>query len=137
MTAQLVTIHLPETLYTRLRMRAEQHQRSVADEVLELLTATLPVADELPEDLQTALSPLQVLDDAALWQSAQLRLNHQALERLEALHHKRQREGLTEEEDTERADLLRQYERILLVRAHAAAMLNERGHDVTRLITHP
>jgi len=47
------------------------------------------------------------------------------------LHLKRQREGLTATEAAEAAGLTRQYERVMLVRARAAALLRERGHDVT------
>lgn len=36
MPAQTVTVSLPPALYEQLRRRAERHQRSVADEMLEL-----------------------------------------------------------------------------------------------------
>ncbi|HET7499922.1 MAG TPA: hypothetical protein VFK02_02935 [Kofleriaceae bacterium] len=41
----------------------------------------------------------------------------------------------TEAEMQEAATLLRQDERVMLVRAHAAALLKERGHDVSGLLT--
>jgi hypothetical protein len=44
-------------------------------------------------------------------------------------------QGLTEAEVQEAATLLRQYERVMLVRAHAAALLKQRGHDVSSLLT--
>jgi hypothetical protein len=53
---------------------------------------------------------------------------------LEALHLKRQREGLTESETETLARLVRQYERAMLVRAQAAALLKQRGYDVAELI---
>jgi hypothetical protein len=56
---------------------------------------------------------------------------------LEELHLKRQREGLTEGEEQTAAALLRQYERALLVRAQAAALLHQRGHKVEELLTPP
>lgn len=134
MTEQTVTLSIPELLYDQLQARASRSQRTVADEVLELLTAAVPVADELPAELQEAVSPLAVLDDEALWSAARSRFPTDAAERLEALHLQRQRDGLTEGEDQERAVLTRQYERSMLVRAHAAALLKARGHDVSALL---
>jgi hypothetical protein len=54
-----------------------------------------------------------------------------AAEELERLHDKRQREGLTDSEAQAAAALTRQYERIMLVRAEAAALLMDRGRDVS------
>lgn len=130
MTAQTVTIDLPEALYERLKSRAEQRHRSLADEVIETLTAAVPVADELPADLEQAISPLALLDDTALWRAARSRFPTDSAERLEALHHKRQNEGLTTDEEQETATLMRQYERTILVRAQAAVLLKQRGHCV-------
>jgi plasmid stability protein len=134
MTVQTVTVSLPGSLYEQLRARAEQRQRSVADEVLNVLAAAVPVADRLPEDLEQAISPLALLDDTSLWRAARSRLAPEAAERLEALHMKRQREGLTGTEEQEVANLTSQYERSMLVRAQAAALLKERGHDVSSLL---
>jgi hypothetical protein len=51
---------------------------------------------------------------------------------MEDLHLKRQREGLTDAEAKTLDGLVRQYERTMLVRAQAAALLKARGHDVSR-----
>jgi plasmid stability protein len=137
MPAQTVTLNIPEPLYHRLKERAEQSQRTVEDETLNVLAAAVPVADELPADLEKAISPLAVLDDEALWQAARSRLAADAVAQLEELHRKKQREGLTEAEVQTLAALVRQYERALLVRAQAAALLHRRGHDVSGLLTPP
>src|SRR5436190_15216751 len=76
-------------------------------------------------DLEAALSPLTVLDDEALWQASRRGLPAGVSDALEELHLKQQREGLTEPERQALADLVRQYERNLLVRARAAALLQE------------
>lgn len=134
MTTQTVTLNLPEPLYQRLRERAMEMQRSVEDEALEALVAAVPVATDLPLDLTEAISPLTVLDDAALWQAARSRFPPEAAQQLEDLHLKRQREGLTEDETQVATALVRQYERSMLVRAQAAALLKQRGHDVSSLL---
>ena len=43
-------------------------------------------------------------------------------------------EGLTETEAEETASLVRQYERAMLVRAQAVALLKQRGHDISGLL---
>jgi plasmid stability protein len=137
MTTQTVTLDLPGTLYNRLKQRAECSHRTIEDELLDVLAAAVPAADELPADLAEALSPLQVLDDEALWRAARSHFAAEAASQLETLHLKQQRAGLTEAEDQTRAVLMRQYERAMLVRAQAAALLKQRGYDVAALIAQP
>lgn len=137
MTVQIVTLQLPVPLYQRLKARAEQAQRSVEDEVLDVLATSVPVADELPTDLEEALLPLALLDDAALWRAARSTFSADTARQLEVLHLKRQREGLTETEAEMVAALVRQYERAMLVRAQATALLKQRGHDVSSLLVTP
>jgi len=94
----------------------------------------VPVANELPADLAEAISPLSLLDDESLWRAARTRLPAESATQLESLHLKRQREGLTEAETQTLSGLVRQYERTMLVRAQAVALLKQRGHDVSHLI---
>ncbi len=133
MTIQSVTLNLPGHLYNRLKRRAEQAHRTVEAELLEVVASAVPVADELPAELNEAISPLALLDDEALWRAARSHLPAEAAVQMENLHLKRQREGLTEAEAQTLAGLVRQYERTMLVRAQAAALLKQRGHDVSEL----
>jgi len=130
-------VQVPEVLFTRLKQRAEQTNRTLEAEVLDVLITAVPVATELPPDLESALSPLAVLDDEALWQAARRCLPAAITDALEELHLKQQREGLTALERQSLADLVRQYERNMLVRAQAAALLKQRGHDISRLVCNP
>lgn len=137
MTMQTLTLQVPEVLFSRLKQRAEQANRTVEAETLDLLATAVPVVEELPADLEQALSSLEALDEEALWRAAQSGLATEAAAELEALHLERQREGLTAAEAQRLADLVRQYERSMLVRAQAAALLRQRGHDVSNLIQRP
>jgi plasmid stability protein len=134
MAEQTLTLTLPEVLYHHLRDRAAGSNRTVEDEIMEILTTAVPVAGELPAELEKAISPLSVLDDEALWRAARTRLGSEDAARLEELHEKREREGLSAAESDTLAGLVRQYERALLVRAQAAALLKQRGHDVSVLL---
>ncbi len=53
---------------------------------------------------------------------------------LESHHFKQQSEGLSEEEEALDARLLREYERVILVRAEAARLLKDRDHGVSSLL---
>lgn len=134
MSAESLTLQIPESLYRRLRQRADSTRRSIEAEMLEVLAAAVSEPDELPANLAEALAPLTLLDDGALWRAARSTLGEDAASRLEELHLKRQREGLTAAEAEEEAGLTRQYERAMLVRGRAAALLRERGHDVASLV---
>ena len=134
MAVRSITLNLPSALYNRLKQRAEQTRRTVEAELLEVVATAVPIADELPPDLAEAISPLALLDDEALWRAARSHLPAEAASQMEELHLKRQREGLSEAEQQTLARLVRQYERAMLVRAQAAALLKQRGHDVSGLI---
>ena len=135
MNVQTVTLDLPSPLYNRLKHRADQAHRTVEDELIQVVATAVPVGDELPADLCEAISPLSLLDDDALWQAARTHLSAETAAQMEDLHLKRQREGLTEPEAQILTGLVRQYERTMLVRAQAAALLKQRGYDVSELLS--
>jgi plasmid stability protein len=134
MDAQTLQLHVPGPLYYHLKRRADQAHHSVEDETLDVLATALPATEELPADLSEAVAALSLLDDDALWDAAQSHLPKKAAERMESLHRKRQRQGLTESETQRLETLVHQYERYMLVRAQAAALLKQRGHDVSRVL---
>ncbi len=129
MTETLI-VEIPTGLYTRLQKRAEQTKRSVEHEVLEVLTANIPTTDDLPADFEKTLAALDLLDDAALVRASNSRLPAELAAERESLHFKQQREGLTETEAQRTAELVRAYERAMLIRAQAAANLKKRDVDV-------
>jgi plasmid stability protein len=137
MSNHVVTLNLPGALYDRAKRRAEKANRPVEAELLDVLTAALPATDDLPPDLAAAIGPLPQLDDDSLWRAARSGLASEVAAHLEALHDKQQREGLSDAEAQTVANLISQYERAMLVRARAAALLKQRGHDVSQLLTHP
>lgn len=133
MSLQSVTVHIPDRIYNRLKRRAEQSRRSVEDELLEVVAAAMPVSEELSPDLAEAISHLDLLETPDLWRAARGRLSEDSAAQMESLHVKSQREGLTQAEEQTLAGLVRQYERVMLVRAQAAFLLKERGQDISEL----
>jgi plasmid stability protein len=135
MTSQLVTLELPTPLYERLCDRAALARRSVEAEVRETLASAIQESDALSADLEAAVAPLSLLSDTELWQAGRTRLPQEAADQLAALHLKHQCGGLTEAEAATAAALIYQYERVMLIRAQAAALLKQRGHDVSALLS--
>jgi len=126
---------MPSALYDRIKRRAEQAHRSVEAELLEAVAMAVPAADELPPELAETISSLAHLDDETLQRAARSHFSAEKATELEALHLKRQDEGLTEDEAQRAAELTRHYEQAMLIRAQAMALLMQRGYDVSALIT--
>ena len=61
-------------------------------------------------------------------------MSRQASEELEALHFKQREAGLSRDEDVRRGELIHEYERAMLIRAQAAKLLKERGHDLSSIV---
>ncbi len=137
MTTQTLTLELGEPLYRRLQERALRTRRTVEAEALDLVAQGVLDHEQLEPELAAAVAELRFLDDAALWQAARMHMAPADAERLETLHLKRQREGLSVDEADEAGRLTDTYERIMVIRAEAAARLNERGHDVGALRSVP
>ena len=134
MNLQPVTLSLPKSIYNRLRKRAEQSRRSVEMELLDVVATAMPDSEDLPGELAAAIADLKLLDDESLWRAARSHLDLKASAKMESLHIKRQSEGLSESETQTLDGLVRHYERAMLVRAEATALLKARGHDVSSLL---
>jgi len=133
MSTRTLTLQLPDRLYARLQQRAQQSNRTLEAELLEVLSTAVPADESLPHPLAEEVLRMDDLDDAALWQAARSRLSAEKSTQLELLHFKRQREGLSETEACTLSELVQQYERSMLIRARAAAILKLRGHDLSGL----
>lgn len=124
-----VTVRLPGAVYKRVQERAARTHRSIEAEIVEAV-ATSVAPDELSADLAEAVHGLAVLDDEALWRATRLRVPEEASARLEELHWKRQSSELDAREAEELVRLVHLSERTMLVRAQAARLLHQRGHEV-------
>ena len=133
MTAHAITLHLPETLYKRFQQRAEWTHRSLETELLDAVASAASVEGELSPELIEAIAALDQLGDEELWRLAKEAMSREASQQLESLHLKQRDEGLSQDEDATRAMLIQEYERSMLIRAQAAKLLKDRGHDVSRI----
>ncbi len=103
--------------------------------MIEALSTAIPVEADLPPDIAKEIAQLEQLSDAALWQAARESLTAETSACIEQMHLKQRREGLSETESDTLAAMVRQYEQTMLVRAQAAALLKNRGHDVSKLVS--
>jgi plasmid stability protein len=131
MATQSVTVELPDAIYEQLRQRAAQSHRSIEAELVQVVSSVIPAPGKLTPDLRDLLEQMQFLDNTALWRAARSHLPKKAQTQLQSLNYKRQREGLNEAEALKANELLRQYERTVLIRAQAISLLKERGQDIS------
>ena len=133
MAVQEVTIRLPQEVYEQIRRAAASARRSVDDVLVEAVIAAAPTAAVGSGAMRSALGHMAYLNDAALWQAARATMTAEQRERLEHLHDEQQRRTLTADERAEEQALLELYRGTVLVRAQAAALLKQRGYDVSDL----
>jgi hypothetical protein len=134
MPAHAVTLHLPDSLYEYFQQQAEHARRTLEAELLRIVAAAAPVDEMLSPELEEAVERLSLLSDDELWQAARGVLSPEESARLESLHLVQQSTGLSSAEKMELAELLQRYEQAIVIRAEAAQLLHERGHDVSGLI---
>lgn len=136
-TTQRLVLDLPSDLFAKLERAAEQMQRSIQDEAVQLLTRVVPEDELLPPKTRAALTSLAALDDAALWKAARRRASTRSLGLWRTLISKRQTQPLTEDEERILDELEESFNRVALIRAEAALLLKERGHDIGALGSKP
>ncbi|HRX05283.1 MAG TPA: hypothetical protein P5148_19190 [Anaerolineae bacterium] len=125
---------MSDQLYHQVEQRAGRMQRSVEEEVVAVVEDALPVLDFLLADIADELGQMVFLTDSELWHAAQTVITAGENRRMQALVLKRQREGLSPEEELEAERLTMRQERVMLLRARAAALLRERGQNVSTLL---
>jgi hypothetical protein len=131
MDVHSVTVNLPDTVYRRIQRASKQSQRSVEQFLGDAVALLAPERSDLPADLQYALAQMVYLNDAALWRAARTTLQQEQQQRLEALHDKQQRQPLSTPERAEEQKLVQLYRATQLVRAHAVALLQQRGYETS------
>ena len=93
-----------------------------------LTVGSPPDWSDVPEPYQAGLAALDRLDDDALWQMALARKTGEEMERYDELLAQNKAEGLTDSEQLELLNLREAAEQFMLRKAHAAAILQWRGH---------
>lgn len=129
--ARTVTMQLPESLYLRLQQTARATRQSLEATMLRALQVGSPPAWETaPAEFQADLAALDRMDDAALWRIARTRAAPAQMDRYQELLDQNASQTLSAEEGQELAQLRTELDRQMLLRVHAAALLQWRGHQI-------
>jgi hypothetical protein len=128
---QSITVTLPENLYERLK-QASLAMRIPLDEVLvrALQAGSPPSWEDAPALFQADLAALDRLDDDYLWRIMRSTQLNQSWSRYHELLDKNVNETITASERAELERLRTEADRFVLRKAHAAALLRWRGHQV-------
>ena len=128
-----IQIELPAETLVQLEQVARQQQRTVDELVREMIQHELPALLPLPKDLEIELAAFERLSDDVLWLLANSTLPVAQQEELASLNEISQQRNLIAGEQQQQQTLLDAYERMLVRRAQAAAVLKARGHNVSHL----
>jgi hypothetical protein len=134
MTTQTVSINLAEDLYRQVQQRAKGRNRSVADELAVVVEDALSAGEAwvgIPGDIAAEVAQLRHLDDDHLLRAACMTMPVEKPKRMQALSRQLKAKGLTKAEEEEIRQLQHYAQRIMLVRAEAAVLLQERGFSPT------
>jgi hypothetical protein len=130
MAATTVAVHIPESLFHKLKRAAELTHRSVEDVTVTSLEAVLPSAQNLPPDIANELAAMHLFSDEALWAATAPSFSPTEEYRLNQLNAAAGERDLTPAEEAEQQNLITAYQRSVLRRAKALAILAQRGHRI-------
>lgn len=131
MAVKDVVVPLPEDLYIRLEQTALATRQSLTDMLLRAVrNGSPPDWSQSPAQFQADLAALDRLDDASLWQIARGQRGETDVARLQELLERNADEMLNPEERQELEAEVEEADRFMLRKAHAAALLQWRGHAV-------
>lgn len=130
MAATTIAVHIPESLFRKLKRAADLTHRSVEDVTVTSLEAALPAVSNVPLDIANELAAMHLFSDEALWAATAPSFSSTEEYRLNQLNAAAGERDLTPAEEAEQQSLITVYHRSILRRAKALAMLAQRGHHV-------
>ena len=128
---QTVSIELPQHLYMRLRRIATVTHRPVEKILSTTLDVALPEDANLSDELADELTAMTLYSDQALRAATESSITPAQQRRLEQLTYAGGSRSLTTAESSELTELLESYDRSVLRRAKALAVLAHRGYEVS------
>ena len=130
MAATMIAVHIPESLFLRLKRAADLTHRSVEDVTVTSLEAALPAEENLPLDIANELAAMRLFNDDALMSATAPSFSPTEEYRLNQLNAAAGERDLTPAEEAEQQSLITAYHHSVLRRAKALAILAQRGRQV-------
>ena len=131
MTVSII-LNLPEDISVRAHQIADTTSQPVEQVLLNHLKSLSAPLPALPLDEQAELDALQHLSDDALWTIAAEQMPDSAQSRMQNLMDRNSRGPITDEEYHELEALVERGNRLMVRKAEAAVLLNQRGHLFTQ-----
>lgn len=129
--AQTLTLTLPDSVVWKLQRASELTYLSMDEIVAGAVDATLIGEQMLPAALEAELAVMHLFSDEALWTATYPSISLFEQERLAQINELAHERPLSRAEELEQQALLDAYNRSMLRRAQALALLKQRGHDIT------
>lgn len=126
-----ITIELPSPIAEQLEEEANRQNTNVQDLVREFILENWSGHPSLPDDVRAELAAFYRLSDNVLWLVARTTLSPGEQQELAELNDEANARNLTSEEEARREELLSAYDRVMVRRAQATAILQSRGHDIS------
>jgi hypothetical protein len=134
MTAQKVTVELPEPIFQQLSRIAIATQQPIEALIAQSIASNLPpTADNAPPELQAELLRMQTQSIEVLQSMAQSQISLEQQQRHTALLEKKQADTLTPQEHQELIELRLSADRLMLQKAYAWSVLRWRGNRIPSL----
>lgn len=130
MSAQTVTLTLPQAIYERARETAQVADRPLEEVLVQSILLSLPPLGDIPAPLRAELAALFLLSDAELWTVARSAMDSERQIQLETLAEAQKRRSLTPVEQSALTRLMDRAERVMLRKAEAYHLLARRGYMV-------
>ena len=126
------TFTVPENVYHRVQKIAEHIGQPVDTVMLDHLRLLAEAAPLLDDNEEAELQALRYLSDDALWTIAREQMAADLQSRMQVLMDKNTSGDITAAEHKELATLVERGQRLMLRKSEAAALLIERGHNVSK-----
>lgn len=130
MTEFSVTITIPQYLYDRARLLAEQQALPVEQILVHQLETTLVELPALSADEQAELEALTHLSDEALWTIAREQMQSETQQQMQLLMERNNLGIISTRERDELSRLVDLGQRLILRKAKAVVLLTKRGHSI-------
>ncbi len=130
MTEFSVTITIPQYLYDRARLLAEQQALPVEQILVHQLETTLVELPALSADEQAELEALTHLSDEALWTIAREQMQSETQQQMQLLMERNNLGIISTHERDELSRLVDLGQRLILRKAKAVVLLTKRGHSI-------
>lgn len=132
MMSQTVTLHIPESMFNRLRQMARMTDQPLEAVIYQSVQGNMPpLVEDIPNEWRDDLMDMEQLDDEDLWKAAKEPLSEHQWVRHRELLAKNEEDALTDKERRELEELRAATDRFVFRRSYALALLKWRGHAVS------